>query len=138
MQTYQGIDRCGDRLAAEIVALVQQHPQLQYISLVGHSMGGLLVRYAAGKLYKAETGLVAGLRPMHFITIASPHLGCDVVGEPQVWHRLACTLTCSLFKEVQCMMVAIVAHCSVQKGFVSSRGLAVSACERRQHAPISS
>ena len=62
---------------------MQQHPSLQYISLMGHSMGGLLIRYAVGRLYDADTQRVAGLKPMHFITLASPHLGCDSVGEAQ-------------------------------------------------------
>ena len=47
-------------------------------------MGGLLVRYAAGRLYQPDTGLIAGLKPMHFLTLASPHLGCDLEGESQV------------------------------------------------------
>jgi triacylglycerol esterase/lipase EstA (alpha/beta hydrolase family) len=84
MQTYQGIDKCGDRLASEILALVEQHQNLEYISMLGHSMGGLLIRYAAGRLFDADTGRVAGLKPIHFITMASPHLGCDAVGEAQV------------------------------------------------------
>ena len=49
VQTYQGIDRCGERLAQEVGAYVQQHPALQRISVVGHSMGGLIARYALGK-----------------------------------------------------------------------------------------
>jgi triacylglycerol esterase/lipase EstA (alpha/beta hydrolase family) len=84
VQTYHGIDTCGDRLAAEIQALVNESPSLEYISMMGHSMGGLLVRYAAGKLLEPETGRVAGLKPMHFITIATPHLGCHAMGESQV------------------------------------------------------
>lgn len=48
LQTYDGIDTCGDRLASEIKNKVKEYPSLQNISLLGHSMGGLLVRYAAG------------------------------------------------------------------------------------------
>ncbi len=48
LQTYQGIDRCGERLAEEVTAYVQQHPALQRISVMGHSMGGLIARYALG------------------------------------------------------------------------------------------
>jgi len=48
MQTYQGIDRCGDRLAEEVRAYVEEHSALQRISVVGHSMGGLIARYALG------------------------------------------------------------------------------------------
>lgn len=48
LQTYDGIDTCGDRLALEVKHKVEEYPSLQNISLLGHSMGGLLVRYAAG------------------------------------------------------------------------------------------
>ena len=47
-QTFDGIDSCGDRLTSEIQQKVKQYPSLNKISLLGHSMGGLLVRYAAG------------------------------------------------------------------------------------------
>ena len=60
VQTYQGIDRCGERLAEEVGAYVQQHPALQRISVVGHSMGGLIARYALGDpplLYKLSAGI---------------------------------------------------------------------------------
>lgn len=43
-------------------------------------MGGLYSRYALGLLYNPETGLVAGLQPVSFVCIASPHLGvCGLV-----------------------------------------------------------
>ena len=35
------------------------------------------VRYAVGTLYCSETNTMYGLRPRHFATIVSPHLGCD-------------------------------------------------------------
>lgn len=77
---------------------------MQKISFVAHSLGGLVARYAAGKLYEPlETsyplaakrddmeeenlnirverieedykGRIGGLEPMNFITVATPHLG---------------------------------------------------------------
>ena len=47
-QTYEGIDKCGQRLAEEVKGYVEEHPALQRISVVGHSMGGLIARYALG------------------------------------------------------------------------------------------
>ncbi|KAG2488152.1 hypothetical protein HYH03_013295 [Edaphochlamys debaryana] len=82
--TYDGIDVCGRRLADEIRAVAAAHPGLQRISVVGHSMGGLLLRYALGLLYDPSTGRVAGLRPAHFVTLATPHCGCDAEGLAQV------------------------------------------------------
>ena len=69
VQTYQGIDRCGERLAQEVGAYVRQHPALQRISVVGHSMGGLIARYALGKSpdpcipSRASGAYVAGRTP---------------------------------------------------------------------------
>ena len=51
--------------------------------------GGLIARYAIGKLYDPRARRVAGLRPAHYISIAAPHLGCDGFSGPaQVgWHE---------------------------------------------------
>jgi triacylglycerol esterase/lipase EstA (alpha/beta hydrolase family) len=64
---------------------------LKYISIVAHSLGGLIARYAIGQLYRAPVGhlssngldteapqeqaTVFGLQPINFITIATPHFG---------------------------------------------------------------
>lgn len=60
---------------------------VQKISFVAHSLGGLIARYAIGRLYEAggvgnhsdkgkgHEGRIAGLEPMNFITFATPHLG---------------------------------------------------------------
>jgi len=76
--TYDGIDVCGQRLADEVRRAVAARPSLERVSIVGHSMGGLLGRYLAGALYDPRAGTVAGLRPAHFLTLATPFLGCDV------------------------------------------------------------
>ena len=73
---------CGERLASEIRELRGAHPSLQSISIVAHSMGGLLSRYAIGRLYDPGTRTVAGLQPRHFVAIATPHLGCDAARSP--------------------------------------------------------
>lgn len=62
---------------------------MKKISFISHSVGGLVARYAIGKLYKPPTegsreellaneeskGSIAGLEPVNFITVATPHLG---------------------------------------------------------------
>ncbi|GAB4821319.1 hypothetical protein N2152v2_008365 [Parachlorella kessleri] len=75
--TFQGIDICGERLADEIRGVIEEHPGLERISLFGHSMGGLIARFAAGRLYEPESGTMCGLRPCHYVSLATPHLGCD-------------------------------------------------------------
>lgn len=82
----------GERLANEVLSVVEQRRGVKKISIVAHSLGGLVARYAIGRLYECSDitncsvgnnreqvecleGLIAGLKPMNFITFASPHLG---------------------------------------------------------------
>ncbi|CAH9119428.1 unnamed protein product [Cuscuta epithymum] len=98
--TFDGIDVTGTRLADEVISVKQRYPDLKRISFIGHSLGGLISRYAIAKLYSQgctekpngdgaiinasnsdscsqdlPKGNIAGLEPMNFITIATPHLG---------------------------------------------------------------
>ncbi|XAR48801.1 hypothetical protein NMG60_11031748 [Bertholletia excelsa] len=107
LRTFMGIDQAGNRLAAEVVQIVEQRESLKKISFVAHSLGGLIARYAIAVLYSpnafghdqsnhsapsadahSETssfrrrGTIAGLEPINFITLATPHLG--VRGKQQV------------------------------------------------------
>ncbi|KAL1564710.1 putative lipase ROG1 isoform X2 [Salvia divinorum] len=94
MLTFDGVDVMGKRLADEVVSVVGLHPNLQKISFLGHSLGGLIARYAVAVLYQQnvmpknveqsggecvgeeiQKGVVAGLEPVNFITFATPHLG---------------------------------------------------------------
>lgn len=83
---------------------------LRKISFLAHSLGGLFARYAIAVLYTPDIsstdhsvdspsssngnsktecsvgrGLIAGLKPINFITLATPHLG--VRGKNQVCSR---------------------------------------------------
>ncbi|GJY33596.1 putative lipase ROG1 [Tanacetum coccineum] len=101
LSTLDGVDVMGSRLADEVISVIQRYPNLQKISFIGHSLGGLISRYAVAKLYSQDytnqacqqngdvksvasnvlcseytaNGKIAGLEPVNFITIASPHLG---------------------------------------------------------------
>ncbi|KAK9163557.1 hypothetical protein Syun_004459 [Stephania yunnanensis] len=110
MLTLDGIDVMGERLAEEVHGdslvklVIKSRPELQKISFVSHSLGGLVARYAIAKLYgksqlgesseenrecrseeSGKTGItrpdekskgkLAGLEPQNFITFATPHLG---------------------------------------------------------------
>jgi hypothetical protein len=44
----------------------------------------LLCRYAIGQLYNPASRTVCGLQPAHFVTLATPHCGCDADGVAQV------------------------------------------------------
>ncbi|TQD74557.1 hypothetical protein C1H46_039894 [Malus baccata] len=100
MLTFDGVDVMGERLAEEVISVIKRHPSVRKISFVGHSLGGLIARYAIGRLYERnitgelsqENGehrrdgvedpllkqkvqrKIAGLEPMNFITSATPHL----------------------------------------------------------------
>ncbi|KAH1188314.1 putative lipase [Glycine max] len=102
--TFDGVDTMGERLAEEVLSVVKRWPEVQKISFVAHSLGGLVARYAIGRLYDYSSTLalvgtsrdyfneektefskqfleqsyeakIAGLEPMNFITFATPHLG---------------------------------------------------------------
>ena len=83
--------------------MIERKPNVQKISFVAHSVGGLVARYAIGRLYRppkiengqdssADTssensrGTIAGLEAINFITVATPHLGSR--GNKQVWFYL--------------------------------------------------
>ncbi|KAE9608346.1 putative alpha/Beta hydrolase [Lupinus albus] len=102
--TFDGVDTMGERLAEEVLSVIRRWPEVQKISFVAHSLGGLVARYAIGRLYEYSSTLeplgtnrncsseekteyskqlleqrneakIAGLEPMNFITFATPHLG---------------------------------------------------------------
>ncbi|MCL7035667.1 hypothetical protein MKW94_027026 [Papaver nudicaule] len=101
-KTFHGIDGAGKRLADEVKQVVQKTESLTKISFLAHSLGGLFARYAIAVLYSSYAngngmsdeftrfsrgsnienatsalcrGTIAGLEPINFITLATPHLG---------------------------------------------------------------
>ncbi|KAI4296934.1 hypothetical protein L6164_036851 [Bauhinia variegata] len=98
-KTFTGIDGAGKRLADEVMQVVKKTDGLKRISFLAHSLGGLFARYAIAVLYSPNTyngdqpgdpsnvienserkspskGVtIAGLEPINFITLATPHLG---------------------------------------------------------------
>ncbi|KAK4771814.1 hypothetical protein SAY86_013589 [Trapa natans] len=101
--TFDGVDLMGERLAEEVKGVLRRWPEVRKISFVAHSLGGLVARYAIGRLYEENLQIesqgnattnkenaennsiqsfnrtfeaqIAGLEPMNFITVATPHLG---------------------------------------------------------------
>lgn len=72
LATHEGIDACGKRLAKEIVDLDDKF-HFSKISLIGHSLGGLIIRSTIGELYKLN--FFTHCEADQFITLSSPHLG---------------------------------------------------------------
>ncbi|CAL0324996.1 unnamed protein product [Lupinus luteus] len=105
-KTFAGIDGAGKRLADEVMQVVKKRRSLKRISFVAHSLGGLITRYAISVLHSPDAysrdqscdlvngskensqrtsfskgGLIAGLEPVNFITLATPHLGVRGKGQ---------------------------------------------------------
>ncbi|XP_028794789.1 uncharacterized protein LOC114750366 isoform X2 [Neltuma alba] len=97
-KTLVGIDEAGKQLADEVMQIVGKTKSLKKISFLAHSLGGLFARSAIAVLYSSYTsnankpskncvvensqrtssstgGVIAGLEPINFITLATPHLG---------------------------------------------------------------
>ncbi|XP_022724812.1 putative lipase C4A8.10 isoform X2 [Durio zibethinus] len=99
-KTFTGIDGAGIRLADEVLQVVKKTESLKKVSFLAHSLGGLFARYAIAVLYSqndsrgtqsntvtnsldgnsqksspSRQGMIAGLEPVSFITLATPHLG---------------------------------------------------------------
>lgn len=73
VNTTTGIDNGASIIFKLIKDFLVSNPQMTHISLLGHSLGGLYARYVAKLLY--EYNLFNRLKPMHFITFGTPHLG---------------------------------------------------------------
>ncbi|KAG2308663.1 hypothetical protein Bca52824_028411 [Brassica carinata] len=53
--TFDGVDMMGERLANEVFSVVKNRGGgLKKISFVAHLLGGLVARYAVGKLYEQQ------------------------------------------------------------------------------------
>ncbi|CAH1444020.1 unnamed protein product [Lactuca virosa] len=78
LATLDGIDVMGSRLADEVISVIARNPNVEKISFIGHSLGGLISRYAIAKLYtqnQDRCGKIAEIEAINFITVATPHLG---------------------------------------------------------------
>ncbi|KAK9323193.1 putative serine esterase-domain-containing protein [Lipomyces orientalis] len=81
--TYDGIDMCGEKVADEIEHALdsyeRQNIPINKISVVGYSLGGLMVRYAIGILY--QKGVFKKVTPVNFTTFCTPHVGVRAPGK---------------------------------------------------------
>lgn len=110
--THDGVDVMGERLADEVLEAITRNPGVKKISFIAHSLGGLVARYTIGRLYEPPSngeiagenggelmdvdlihhskeqsrGKIAGLEPVNFISVATPHLGCKGKNQlPMLW-----------------------------------------------------
>jgi len=78
--TRDGIINGGRRVADDISRILRESESMEnynieYISFLGNSLGGLYARYAVMELFNEDTRLISGLQPLNFVTTASPWLG---------------------------------------------------------------
>ncbi|ODV91119.1 hypothetical protein CANCADRAFT_117255 [Tortispora caseinolytica NRRL Y-17796] len=69
---YDGIELCGIRCYQEIADYID-YSKHDRISLVGYSLGGLIVRYAIGLMY--ENHMFDNIKAMNYVSFATPNLG---------------------------------------------------------------
>ena len=81
LKTNHGIDICGSLIAHEIKEIIIKE-NITSFSCVGHSMGGLTLRYALGIL-EAEK-VLDNVELVNFITLATPHLS-SIAWEKLLW-----------------------------------------------------
>lgn len=77
-KTYDGIQRCAERVIADLLYEIETLKQTNKvkvvkISIIGYSLGGLISRYVVGLLY--EMGFFEEVEPVFFCTFATPHVG---------------------------------------------------------------
>lgn len=86
VKTQDGIDKGGRRIYNEITSLTNKYPSINEISMIGGSLGGLYIRYAASLLYKnnqltgsngSDDNKSNKLIAKNLISLGSPHLGID-------------------------------------------------------------
>ncbi|KAL5508637.1 hypothetical protein ACEPAH_6256 [Sanghuangporus vaninii] len=83
--TYDGIDWGGERVAQEVIGKIRyieaDGRAVTKFSTIGYSLGGLVCRYLVGimhqKGYLQDGSLSTAhcMKPLNFVTIATPHLG---------------------------------------------------------------
>ena len=82
-----GIEACAGRLWSELLPLLKSkialHDLIIRVSFVGHSLGGLILRALAGRLFVwcTDHGLGDRFAFDAYISIAVPHLGVRAIGD---------------------------------------------------------
>lgn len=75
--TYDGIEVGAERVTKEIEETIEELKRDGYkvdrLSMVGYSLGGLIARFSIGLL--DSKGYFDYIKPVNFVTFASPHLG---------------------------------------------------------------
>lgn len=71
-ETWKGLNRCGQNLTDFVYECYQKHKP-KYISFIGHSFGGLIIRNSIGRL--EQNRFFEQVEPILYASVATPHLG---------------------------------------------------------------
>ena len=75
----QGIRGCAETVCTEVTEAVHSLPTITKVSIVGHSLGAVVARYALALLQPLLTE--RGIASMSFVSVCAPHLGVhDLLG----------------------------------------------------------
>ncbi|KAG2329814.1 hypothetical protein Bca52824_000994 [Brassica carinata] len=88
--TFDGVDMMGERLANKVLSVVKNiGGGLKNISFVAHSLGGLVARYAVGKVYEQQLVIKVSYG---FIDFAAFCLDHDLAVCEEVRRKCSCTV----------------------------------------------
>lgn len=98
-KTYDGIQRCAERVIADLLYEIEtlkltNKVKVVKISIIGYSLGGLISRYVVGLLY--EMGFFEEVKPVFFCTFATPHVGVHFF-KKNIFDKIANTVGKLLF-----------------------------------------
>jgi Putative serine esterase (DUF676) len=73
-KTYDGINAGAERILRQVEQEIAKHPQVDKLSIIAHSLGGVYARQLI-HLAAEKNSPLARLEYMNFVTLASPHVG---------------------------------------------------------------
>lgn len=92
-KTFDGIEIIGYRTLIELCQFIKNHQdkhsieeKIDRISIVGYSLGGLIARFVIGKCFNECWEIFKNIKPMLFISVATPHLGIEFYNKNS-WFR---------------------------------------------------
>lgn len=75
--TTNGTKNCAERVLSVLKRILKSHPHASSLSdivILGHSFGGIYSRYLCKLMVDAKI-IPKRLRPLHYVSVATPHLG---------------------------------------------------------------
>eukprot|EP01117_Protostelium_nocturnum_P007340 TRINITY_DN2627_c0_g1_i1.p1 TRINITY_DN2627_c0_g1~~TRINITY_DN2627_c0_g1_i1.p1 ORF type:complete len:354 (+),score=61.76 TRINITY_DN2627_c0_g1_i1:114-1175(+) len=122
-KTEEGIESCGLRLYEEILeVLSNQNPKYHFrLSIVAHSLGGLIARVCIKYLYQNES-LWKRIQLVSYMSLSTPHLG---VRRPNGWINKAMDFAARVYIRGRTMAELVMEDGSVTSPSIEEQPLLV-------------